>query len=119
ATVRVASIALTATPFVMAPTLTALPGEHTRLSTISGRAVSDQVLHMIASDDSEASYRVTGVGLFLDTGDLFGVYSVGAGDDALFEKASAASFLFAADITFEAGDAAIITFGDTNFLNPP
>jgi hypothetical protein len=117
--VRVAELGLTATPFVAAPTLTALPGEFKRLSTIAGEAVSESVLHMVATDDAVETYTVTGIGLFLDNGDLFGVYSQDVAGGALFEKSEVATFLFAVDITFEAGFAALVEFGDTNFLYPP
>lgn len=117
--VRFAELGLTATPFVMAPTLTALPGEFKRIATIAGEAVSDSVLHMVATDDAAETYTVTGVGIFLDNGDLFGVFSQGAGDGPLFEKSELSSFLFAVDITFADGQAALIDFGDTNFIYPP
>lgn len=117
--ITISALGLTATPFVMSPTLTALPGEAKRLTTISGNAVSENVIHLVANDDSADTYTVTGIGLFLATGELFGVFSLNAGDDALFQKAPSATFLFAADITFQAGDATLINFGDSNFLNPP
>lgn len=117
--VRIASMGLTASPFIAAPTLTSLPGEHTRLETVGGNAVSENVLHVVASDSTDSTYTVTGIGLFTDGGDLFGIFSLESGEDALFEKAAAATFLFAADITFEGGEAALIDFGEANFLNPP
>lgn len=117
--VRFAELGLTATPFVMAPTLEALPGEFKRISTIAGESVSDSVIHMVATDSDLETYTVTGIGIFLDNGDLFGVYSQGPTDGPLFEKSEIATFLFAVDITFSDGQAALIDFGDTNFLNPP
>jgi len=117
--VTVAALALSSSPFVMAPTLTGLPGEFKRISAIAGESVSETVIHMVATDDAAESYTVTGFGLFLDTGDLFGVFSQTAEQGPLFEKSEAATFLFAVDITFEAGFAAVIQFGDANFTYPP
>lgn len=117
--IQVGGLGLTSTPFVMAPTLTSLPGEYKRLDTISGAAVAEDIIHFVATDNSTDTYTVTGIGLYLTNGTLFGVFSLNAGDDALFQKASAATFLFAADITFQGADATLIQFGDSNFLNPP
>jgi hypothetical protein len=117
--VTIAELGLSNTTFIMAPTLTDLPGEFKRISSVAGESVSETVVHLVATDDLPETYVVQGVGLFLDNGVLFGVYSQKPEDGPLFEKSEAATFLFAVDITFSAGQAAFIQFGDANFIYPP
>src|SRR5207302_3897687 len=62
---------------------------------------------------------VTGIGVFLDNGVLFGVFSNAAEDGPIFGKSEATTFLFAADIAFQSAVAELIDFGDANFLYPP
>lgn len=117
--VTIASVGLSNTPFITAPTIDGLPGQFKTLSTVAGIAVSDSVIHLTALDDDEESYTVTGFGLYLDNGVLFGVYSQGPTDPALFQKSIQATFLFACDMTFEAGQASVIQFGNADFIYPP
>jgi hypothetical protein len=112
----VASVGLTDTQFVVAPTLTALPGEFRRVATISGQAAADNIVHMIVRDDAPLTYQVRGFGLFLADGTLFAVYGQAT---PIGQKSEMASLLLALDIAFPTADIANLTFGDTNFLNPP
>jgi hypothetical protein len=112
----VSHVGLTDRSFVAAPTLTALPGEFRRVSTISGQAVGDNVVHMVVRDSEPLAYRVRGFGLFLADGTLFATYGQA---DALFEKAALSEMHLALDIAFPAGNVEQLNFGDTNFLNPP
>lgn len=114
--VRITEIGLTAEDFTAATTLEDLPGEFTRLTAIAGMAASDRVLHMVARDDTADTYTVRGFALYLEGGQLFAVYGQ---EDPIFEKATVAAFLLAADITFAQDVAELIEFGDTNFLYPP
>lgn len=112
----ITSVGLTDQTFVAAPTLTALPGQFREVDTISGEAVGDNIVHMIVRDAAELSYVVRGFGLFLEDGTLFAVYGQ---EQPLFEKSAATTMLLAVDMAFPTGDVSSITFGDTNFLNPP
>jgi hypothetical protein len=112
----IASVGLTAAPFAVSPTLTALPGEFRRVTTIAGDAVGDSIVHMIVRDDEPLAYEVRGFGLFLADGTLFAVYGQVA---PIVGKSSASSLLLALDIAFPTTDITQLTFGDTNFLNPP
>ena len=112
----VTEVGLTDEAFVVAPTLEAVPGEHRRVATISGEAVGDNIVHLIVRDDSAADYGVRGFGLYLADGTLFAVYGQAG---RIVQKSALTSLYFAVDIAFPAGDAAAITFGDTNFLDPP
>lgn len=112
----VTSVGLTDDVFVASPTLTALPGEHRRLLTISGQAIGDDVVHLVARDAEPVSYRVRGLGLYLGDGTLFATH---ASPDRIVEKATVSDLHLAIDIAFPPGTAATITFGDANFLTPP
>lgn len=116
-TVLIESIGLTDTPFVMAPTLTAVPGEFRRIDTVSGQAVAENIIHVVAYDPAAITYDVTGFGLFDADDTLIAVYSAVA--DPILSKAELATSLFAMDIVLAADVAAVIEFGDALFLNPP
>lgn len=115
--VVIAAIGLTATPFVMAPTIEALPGEFRRIATVAGQAVAENILHVTAYDADAIAYDVTGFGLYSADDVLLAVYSEDA--DPLLSKAALATSLFAIDISIAADIAAVIEFGDPQFLNPP
>ena len=98
-------------------TQTALQNEIKRLTAISGVVVSDDVIHVIGRDDSADIYAVSEFGLYTESGTLFAVYSQTSGPFA--NKAAQSAFLLAVDILLTTLDATSITFGDTNFVNPP
>ncbi|WCM29195.1 phage tail protein [Sphingomonas sp. QA11] len=114
--VRVTQVGLTANVVVVAPTLTALPGEFKRLATISGIAADAETVHLLMRDSSEDVYNVRAIGLYLQDGTLFAVYGQA---DEILGKAEVSTFLLAADLRFLPGEATLVQFGDTNFLNPP
>jgi hypothetical protein len=115
--VLIESIGLSDTPFVMAPTLDAVPGEFRRLDTVSGQAVAENIIHVVAYDPETITYDVTGFGLFDADGTLIAVYSAEA--DPILSKAALATSLFAVDIVLASEIADVIEFGDALFLNPP
>lgn len=112
----IAAIGLTDAPFVSAPTLTVLPGEFKRLTSISGDQVGDNIVHLAIRDDSADTFYARGFGLFLADGTLFATY---AQPTRIFEKSARATFLAAIDIAFPTGDVSELRFGNTDFLNPP
>lgn len=112
----IASVGLTDAPFVSAPTLTVLPGEFKRLTSISGDQVGDNIVHLTIRDDSADTFYARGFGLFLADGTLFATY---AQPTRIFEKSARATFLAAIDIAFPTGDVSELRFGNTDFLNPP
>ncbi|OHC96392.1 MAG: hypothetical protein A2792_00125 [Sphingomonadales bacterium RIFCSPHIGHO2_01_FULL_65_20] len=115
--VVIAEIGLTNTPFIMAPTIDALPGEFRRINTVAGQAVAENILHVTAYDSAAIAYDVTGFGLYAADGTLIAVYS--EAEDPILSKAALATSLFAIDISIAADIAAVIEFGDPQFLNPP
>lgn len=112
----IARVGLTATNFVAAPTLTALPGEFKRLATVSGSVEAQNIVHMTVTDDEAVTYSVRGFGLFLADGTLFAVY---AQPTPIAEKSVGSMLALAIDIAFPVAGVENITFGSTNFLNPP
>lgn len=116
--VTVAKIGVTDQAFAADASLTALPGQLKQLDTFSGSAVASDTIHVTIRDFSTDTYSLRGFGLFLADGTLFAVY----GDDSgavILEKSAQAAMLLATDVIFADIDAAALTFGDTNFLNPP
>lgn len=112
----IARVGLTASDFVAAPTLTALPGEFKRLATVSGSVEAQNIVHMTVTDDDAVSYTVRGFGLFLADGTLFAIYSQAT---PIVEKSIGAMLALATDIAFPVAGVDNISFGATNFLNPP
>lgn len=113
---KVSSIGVTNTPFVLAPTLTALPGEFKRIQTVSGAKVGNNTVHLMIRDDSADTYSAVGIGLYLSDGTLFAFYGQAA---SILQKSALTTFLTAIDIAFPTAAINALTFGDTNFLNPP
>lgn len=114
--VTIAQLGLTATPFEVAPTLTALPGEFKRIAAISGTAAAANVTHMTAYDTSADVWNATGLGLWLADGTLFATFSA---ESTIINKAAPAFALVSFDIAWSADLAASIAFGDPLFTNPP
>jgi hypothetical protein len=112
----IASMALTATPFVLSPTMVAVPGAFKTISAVGGGAVDDATIHLVALDNSSDAYTVTGFGLLLDDGTLFAAYTQA---DPLVAKVAASTLWFAHDIVLSNGNAGSISFGPANFTNPP
>lgn len=109
-------VGFSAQEFVAAPSLTALPGEFKRISTVSGVSLADNIVHMTVQDDAPVTYTVTGFGLFLADGTLFATYSQAG---PIVEKSTGSMLALAIDIAFPQAGVENITFGSTDFLNPP
>lgn len=112
----IATLGLTSTPFVAAPTLTALPGQFKQIAILSGTAPAPNIIHLTAYDQSAEVWDATGFGLFLDDGTLFGAFS---GEETVLSKAGLAFALMVFDIAINADLVANITFGDATFVWPP
>jgi microcystin-dependent protein len=112
----VAAIALSGIGFVAAPTLTAVPGEFRRVTTVSGARVGEAVAHMVVRDSDPVGYDVRGFGIILGDGTIFATY---AQPGMLVQKSPQSSLHFAIDVAFTQGVVADLVFGDTVFLNPP
>jgi hypothetical protein len=114
---KVVSIGVSTAPFDDTDeTLIALPGERKRIATIAGENVAPDTIHVTLKDDTADQYSLYGLGLYLDNGVLFAVYSQAA---PIMEKSPAAMLMLAADMQFTKIDAAQLYFGDATFTNPP
>ncbi|ATI82904.1 gp53-like domain-containing protein [Sphingobium yanoikuyae] len=114
--IKISQLGISENAFVMAPTITTVPGELKRIASISGESTSETIIHMTAQDVSQDIYELRGLGLYLADGTLFAIYSQ---ETPIFRKVSISFFLLALDISFENAVAGGITFGDTSFLLPP
>ncbi|MDD2977909.1 hypothetical protein [Aquabacterium sp.] len=114
----VVSLAVSATHTVIDPALLTLPGEIKRIDQVAGGVVSADMIHVTARDSGGDSYTVRTLGLYLDDGTLLGAYSQAT---PIVEKSSESILLMSTDIQFLDGslDLSNLTFGDTNFDNPP
>lgn len=112
--VTIAEVGLSAaTTVVAAPTSTVLTGEHRRLSTVRGAAISPDTIHMIVEDATTAAYSCAAFALYLADGTLFALYGQ---NTPILTKSAAAIFLLALDVKFADIDAEDIEFGDVSFL---
>lgn len=116
ADLRISSVGITDNAIVVAPTLTALPGEFRRIDTISGAQVGNNIVHLVVRDDAVLNYGFRALGLYLSDGTLFAVYGQA---ERIMQKSSSAVNLLAIDIAFPAANVANVSFGNTDFLNPP
>lgn len=114
--IQIAEVGFSDQSVILAPTLTAIPGEIKRIASVSGAAISETVIHMTAQDASADIYELRTFALYLDDGTLFAVYSQ---TDPIISKAGPLQLQLAFDIAFQDAIAGDIEFGDATFLFPP
>ena len=114
--IRVTEVGFTNNVVTIAPTLTALPGEFKRIATVSGIAVSENIIHMTAQDASDDAYSIRAFGLYLADGTLFAVYGQAT---PIATKTPIVQMQLAFDVAFQDSIAGDIEFGDASFLIPP
>lgn len=96
---------------------TALASPIKEVTALTGGAVSANVLHVTAEDNSSDAYSVFEVGVFLDDGTLFAVASQ---NNPFLQKAADSIALISVDISLADFSAAnVVVSGDTSFFNPP
>jgi len=110
--VVIAQAGMTPTAFTPDASMTSVPGELKRVSTISGGATAADTMHVTIRDGSTDTYSLFGIGLYLNDGTLFAVYSQ---PTLIGQKSAQAALLIAMDTKFADINAASLTFGDTNF----
>lgn len=113
--VVITQLGLTDATFTVASTLEILPGEFKRID-VSGEQVGDDTLHLNALDASGDIYTYRGFALYLADGTLFAIYGQ---PGPIAGKADTSTSWLVLDIKLAEGQADNITFGDTNFSNPP
>lgn len=114
--VVITQVGLSQTAVSPAATATSLAGEFKRMSGIGGEAIAPDTIHINMSDTTGDVYSLRSFALYLADGTLFGIYGQAA---PMLEKVAASDALLAIDIVFADISAASLTFGNTNFLNPP
>ncbi|MFK3649288.1 hypothetical protein ACI2IY_12770 [Lysobacter enzymogenes] len=116
APVRISEIGVTGQSFVATAALTSLPGEIKRLRTFAGAAVADDTIHVTLRDDSVDQYTLWGFGLYAEGGLLVATFCA---TSPIMEKSAQAMLLLAVDGRIEDVLATSLTFGDTDWMNPP
>ncbi|WP_010546002.1 gp53-like domain-containing protein [Sphingomonas elodea] len=114
--VRIASVGVSAAAWGLSATSISMPAEIKRITTIAGDAVAADTIHVTVRDESSAAYTVRSLALYLADGTLFAAYTQAA---PLVEKSAQAMLLLALDVRFADIAATSLTFGATDFLNPP
>ncbi|RIW53673.1 tail fiber protein, partial [Escherichia coli] len=114
--VEIVSVGLGSRYYVTSTSQTNITDEIKRLTTIGGKVVSPDTIHVTAKDDSKDEYVVHTIGLYTNKGALFAVYSQ---EQAIINKASSTIALISSDIAIKTLDTKNITFGDIEFINPP
>lgn len=110
--VLITQVGVTQTAFTPDPSMTKVPVELKRMSTLSGGASDPSTMHVTIRDNSTDSYSLYGLGLYLADGTLFAVYSQ---PTLISQKSAQAALLVAMDTKFADINANQLTFGDTNF----
>lgn len=116
AAVTIAQVGITATAVTPSNTANSLPNEIKRIAALSGDVVADDIIHLIVRDESTSVFTVRSFALYLADGTLFAIYGQ---TNPILEKSAQAMMLLAIDVQFADIDAAQLTFGNANFLNPP
>ncbi|HDX3103599.1 TPA: tail fiber protein [Escherichia coli] len=114
--VEIVSVGLGSRYYVTSTSQTNITNEIKRLTTIGGKVVSPDTIHVTAKDDSKDEYVVHTIGLYTNKGTLFAVYSQ---EQAIINKVSSTIALISSDIAIKTLDTKNITFGDIEFINPP
>jgi hypothetical protein len=113
--VEITEIGLTDAAFTVSSTLEILPGEFKRLP-VAGDVLGDDLIHVTALDNGPDVYSYRGLALYTSTGLLFAVYGQA---DPISQKAPGAASYIVLDVAMSRGQSDAITFGNTDFLNPP
>ena len=114
--VTIAEIGLSETAVVASATATSLPGEFKRIAGVAGDVVAADTIHVNVTDGGSDTYALRAFALYLGDGTLFAIYGQ---PEPFLEKTAQSIAAISIDAIFADIDAALLTFGDTNFLNPP
>lgn len=116
APVTITQVGLSSAAVVPLRTDTELAGEFKRVGAVSGEVVADDTIHLSVMDFSGDSYTLRSVGLYLADGTLFAIYGQ---PGAILEKTANSDAALSLDVIFADISAALLTFGDATFSNPP
>lgn len=113
--VVIASLGVSPTAITATIATTAIPGEIKRIAGVSGQVVANDQIYISAPDQTADTYTVRTIGLYLNTGVLFAVFSQAT---PLLEKSGAAMAVLEAAIKLSSPLATTITFTGGGWLNP-
>jgi len=113
---KVVQVGVATAPFVFNPGMQVMPNEFKRVGTISGENIAPDTVHVTIRDDGQDQFKLYGFGLYLDNGVLLGTYCQ---TTPIMEKSPVSILLVAVDVVFKTLDVSALTFGNTNFTNPP
>lgn len=116
AAVIITQVGFSNSAIVPTPAMTALAGEFKRIPGVPGEVVADDIIHVNATDASADAYELRSFALYLADNTLFALYSQPA---PILEKTASSTAALSIDAVFADINAAQITFGATNFTNPP
>lgn len=114
--VTITEVGLSSTAVTALPTLTALVGEFKRVGAVSGEVVAEDTIHLSVMDSSPDSYTLRSIALYLADGTLFAIYGQ---PGPVLEKTASSDAALSIDVIFSDISAALLTFGDASFVNPP
>lgn len=95
---------------------TAIPGELKRLGGVAGMVTAEDTIYVSAADQTQDTYTVRTVALYLTDGTLFAAYSQVA---PLVEKAGPSQAVLEASIKLTAPLAEVVQFEGGGWVNPP
>jgi len=116
AAVIITHVGFSNSAIVPTPAMTALASEFKRIAGVPGEVVADDIIHVNATDASADAYELRSFALYLADGTLFALYGQPA---PILEKTASSIAALSIDAVFADINAAQITFGATNFTNPP
>lgn len=103
--------------YTTSPEQTELTEPFKTLTTISGGAVGNNIIHIGIRDTDAEAYTVYEIGVFTDAGVLFAVYSQ---DTPIIQKAANSYVMLVLDFpVLAAGQEDIVVDGTGGFWNPP
>lgn len=95
---------------------TVIPGELKRLGGVAGMVTAEDTIYVSAADQTQDTYTVRTIALYLTDGTLFAGYSQAA---PLVEKAGPSQAVLEASIKLTAPLAEVIEFTGGGWVNPP
>lgn len=118
AATKIVSIGITDVHFDIHNPGVSLSNEIKRITSMGGSVTGPTTISVSMRDETNDMYSLRGIGLYLEDGTLFAVFSE---SNVLLEKASATVVMIQFDfvITDSDVDLSLIHFGDVLFDNPP
>lgn len=116
APVTITQVGISQTAVVPSVGATTLAGELKRIAGVAGEVVSADTIHINMTDESSDAYSLRSFALYLASGTLFAIYGQ---TDPLIVKTAGSIAAISIDTIFADINAALLTFGNANFTNPP